>query len=104
MDDDRAEAMVLSREGKFRGVVRLQKLVDGRADAPLDAMIVVGATQFGDDTTVWQSMEMLRGFLGEAVPLIGGDGRLIGVVPEEAVIRAYLEIVHDLREEENEAA
>lgn len=104
VDDDRAEAMVLTREGIFRGVVRLQRLVNGRADASLDAMIVTGATQFGDDTTVWQSMEMLRGFLGEAVPLIGDDGRLIGVVPEEAVIRAYLEIVHDLREEENEAA
>jgi CIC family chloride channel protein len=49
-------------------------------------------------------MELLRGFLGEAVPLVSKDRKLMGVVPEEAVIRAYLEIVHDLREEENEAA
>ncbi|MFN2362080.1 MAG: CBS domain-containing protein [Marinobacter sp.] len=61
-------------------------------------------TRFNENTSVWQSMEMLRGFLGEAVPLVSRDGTLIGVVPEEAVIRAYLEIVHDLREEENEAA
>jgi CIC family chloride channel protein len=49
-------------------------------------------------------MESLRGFLGEAVPLVNEYGQLLGVVAEEAVIRAYLEIVHDLREEENEAA
>lgn len=104
VDDDRTEAMVLTREGKFQGVVRLQQLVTGQAEASLDDMVITGVTRFYQDTTVWRSMELLRGFLGEAVPLIGDDGRLIGVVPEEAVIRAYLEIVHDLREEENEAA
>ncbi|MFL1405936.1 chloride channel protein [Marinobacter sp. M1N3S26] len=104
VDDNRTEAMVLDSDGLFRGMVRLQQLVSATADTAIDPRVMTDVTRFQEDTTVWRSMELLRGFLGEAVPLTGNDGRLIGVVPEEAVIRAYLEIVHDLREEENEAA
>ncbi|MDF0751002.1 chloride channel protein [Marinobacter sp. 71-i] len=104
VDDHRSEAMVLNRKGKLLGVVRLQGIVNSNAETPVMDAAIRSFTTFGEDTSVWQSMEMLRGFLGEAVPLVDRSGRLMGVVPEEAVIRAYLEIVHDLREEENEAA
>ena len=104
VEDHRSEAMVLTPEGTLLGVLRLQGLVNCAIDTPVSDVAIRSFTFFDYDTTVWQSMELLRGFLGEAVPLVGRDGRLIGVVPEEAVIRAYLEIVHDLREEENEAA
>lgn len=104
VEDHRSEAMVLTPEGTLLGVLRLQGLVNCAIDTPVSDVAIRSFTFFDHDTTVWQSMELLRGFLGEAVPLVGRDGRLIGVVPEEAVIRAYLEIVHDLREEENEAA
>lgn len=104
VEDHRSEAMVLTPEGKLLGVLRLQGMVNCAADTPVSDVAIRSFTLFDHDTTVWQSMDMLRGFLGEAVPLVDRAGRLIGVVPEEAVIRAYLEIVHDLREEENEAA
>lgn len=104
VDDHRSEAMVLNRSGKLLGVVRLQGIVNSHADTPVLETAIQSFTIFDEDTSVWQSMELLRGFLGEAVPLVDRSGRLMGVVPEEAVIRAYLEIVHDLREEENEAA
>ncbi|MCR8915085.1 chloride channel protein [Marinobacter panjinensis] len=104
VDDHRSEAMVLNRDQKLLGVVRLQGIVNSQADTPVLETAIQSFTTFDEDTSVWQSMEMLRGFLGEAVPLVDRRGRLKGVVPEEAVIRAYLEIMHDLREEENEAA
>lgn len=104
VDDHRSEAMVLNGDEKLLGVVRLQGIVNSHADTPVLETAIQSFTIFDEDTSVWQSMEMLRGFLGEAVPLVDRRGRLQGVVPEEAVIRAYLEIVHDLREEENEAA
>ncbi|HKK54801.1 chloride channel protein [Marinobacter sp.] len=104
VDSNRAEAMVVDPQGKLLGVVRLQAIVNRPADTLVTAAAIRSFTRFAEDTSVWQSMELLRGFLGEAVPLVARDGRLLGVVPEEAVIRAYLEIVHDLREEENEAA
>nr|WP_284048066.1 chloride channel protein [Marinobacter sp. ATCH36] len=104
VEDHRSEAMILNQDGELLGVVRLQGIVNSHADAPVLQAAIQSFTTFDEDTSVWQSMEMLRGFLGEAVPLVDRSGRLQGVVPEEAVIRAYLEIVHDLREEENEAA
>ncbi|MEP1214465.1 MAG: chloride channel protein [Marinobacter sp.] len=104
VDDHRSEAMVLNRNGKLLGVVRLQGIVNSNADTPILETAIQSFTIFDENTSVWESMELLRGFLGEAVPLVDRHGRLMGVVPEEAVIRAYLEIVHDLREEENEAA
>jgi CIC family chloride channel protein len=104
VDDRRAEAMILDRQGTLMGVIRLQEIVNASADTPAMEAAIRSFTTFDEDTSVWQSMDLLRGFLGEAVPLVSKNGRLMGVVPEEAVIRAYLEIVHDLREEENEAA
>lgn len=104
VDDHRAEAMVLDRQGKLLGVIRLQGIVNSAAETPAMDATTRSFITFDEETSVWQSMELLRGFLGEAVPLVSRSRQLKGVVPEEAVIRAYLEIVHDLREEENEAA
>jgi chloride channel protein, CIC family len=102
--EGRAEAMVLDRQGRLLGVIRLQGIVNSAAETPATEAMIRSFTRFDEKTSVWQSMELLRGFLGEAVPLVNRNGELLGVVPEEAVIRAYLEIVHNLREEENEAA
>jgi CIC family chloride channel protein len=104
VDDHRSEAMVLDHNGRLLGVIRLQCIVNSEAPLPVMEAIIPSFTIFDEQTSVWQSMESLRGFLGEAVPLVNEYGQLLGVVAEEAVIRAYLEIVHDLREEENEAA
>ena len=41
---------------------------------------------------------------GGAVPLVADDGRLLGVVPEGAVIGAYLDEIRSLRQEENAGA
>lgn len=104
MHEDRSEAMIVDNNGVLLGVVRLPGIIDSPTETPVAQLATRASTLFDDNTSVWQSMEMLRGFLGEAVPLVSNDGKLRGVVPEEAVIRAYLEIVHELREEENEAA
>ena len=96
--------MVLDHNGRLLGVIRLQGIVNSEAQLSVMEAIIPSFTIFDEQTSVWQSMESLRGFLGEAVPLVNEYGQLLGVVAEEAVIRAYLEIVHDLREEENEAA
>lgn len=104
VDDRRAEAMVVDDDGKLLGVIRLQGIVNSAADTLAMDAAIRSFTTFDEGTSVWQSMELLRGFLGEAVPLVDRNRKLRGVVPEEAVIRAYLEIVHNLREEENEAA
>ncbi|QSP95598.1 chloride channel protein [Marinobacter salinisoli] len=100
----RAEAMIVDDDDVLLGIVRLQSIINTPADTAAAEVAVRDFTRFDEQTSVWHSMEILRGFLGEAVPLVSMSGKLLGVVPEEAVIRAYLEIVHELREEENEGA
>ncbi|PAV24716.1 chloride ion channel [Tamilnaduibacter salinus] len=100
----RAEAVLVDQSDVYQGMVHLQDLVEADPEAPVESIAHATGVVFHEDTSVWESMEMLRGFLGEAVPLLDRQSRVLGVVPEEAVIRAYLEIIHELRREENEAA
>ncbi len=102
--DGRAEAHIVDRDGRHRGLVRLQDTVEAAPDTPADTLAGGGGVTFTETTSVWDAMQQVRGFVGEAVPLVAGDGRFLGVVPEEAVIRAYEESVYDLRREENESA
>lgn len=100
----RAEAVVTDAEGRYRGLARLQDAV-GREDGAAVADIMRGeGVVFDESTTLWDAMTRMRDFIGEAVPLVAADGRVLGVVPEGAVIGGYMEAVHDLRREENAAA
>lgn len=102
--DCRGEAVVLGPDNRFQGIARLQNMIRCADDTPLEAVVSPACVHFTEGTSVWRSMELLEGFPGEAVPLVSEHGRVMGVVSKEAVIRAYLDIVNDLREEENEAA
>jgi CIC family chloride channel protein len=100
----RAEALVVDRDGRYRGLVRLQDVLDEPATARLGDLARADGVTFDEATTLWEAMARLRDFIGEAAPLVGSDGRLLGVVPEGAVIGGYMEAVHDLRREENAGA
>ncbi|NBB70324.1 MAG: chloride ion channel [Alphaproteobacteria bacterium] len=100
----RAEALVTDRDGRYRGLVRLQDVLDEPGTTRLADLARADGVTFDERTTLWEAMTQLRDFIGEAAPLIGSDGRLLGVVPEGAVIGGYMEAVHDLRREENAGA
>jgi CIC family chloride channel protein len=100
----RGEAIVVDRGGRYVGLVRVQDTLSRAPEVRLRDIARPGEVVFDETTTIWQAMERLRGFVGEAAPLVASnDGRFLGIVPESAVIRAYLEAVHDLRREEHEA-
>jgi hypothetical protein len=49
-------------------------------------------------------MEIMRNYIGEAVPVIDSSTRrYLGAVPESKVIGTFLDALHDLRREEHEA-
>jgi len=100
----RSEAVVLGTDGLFQGHIRLQDVLDASDEASLGALARTDDLVFDEATTIWEAMERIRDFVGEAVPLVDRHGRLLGVVPEGAVIEGYMEAVHDLRREENAAA
>ena len=100
----RAEALLTDADGRFRGQVNLEDAVGRPAATPLAEVAGTPGVVFDERTTLWDAMIAMRDFVGGAVPVVAADGRLLGVVPEAAVITGYLEAVHDLRREENAAA
>jgi CIC family chloride channel protein len=86
-----SEAYLTDSEGRFEGV-----LARGATATHAPSL------QFHDGTTVLEAMQALRGFVGDAIPVVDrGSGALLGVVSEASVIEAYLDISQSLRREEN---
>ncbi len=57
--------------------------------------------RFKTDTSIWDAMRDIRGFVGESVPIIEPENNhLIGVLVETDLIEAYLKSVKTLRNEE----
>ncbi|MCP5082918.1 MAG: chloride channel protein [Alphaproteobacteria bacterium] len=98
------EAMVTDEAGVYLGVLRLQDVIDQPAAAARDVM-QTGHVTFETQTTIWEAMAALKGFVGDAVPVVDpASGKLVGTVTETMIIETYLDVVHDLRREENAAA
>ena len=57
-------------------------------------------------TSVWAAMERLGDFVGESIPVLeeGGGGRMLGVVSEAAIVKAYRDAMDDIRREEHAGA
>lgn len=104
----RGEACVVDAGGAYRGQLdlhRVLRLLDGGAAS---ASVVDGLQMpervLAPDTSIWDAMHRIRGFVGESVPVVDGEGCWQGVVFEAELVRAYLDTVEDIRREEHAAA
>lgn len=105
--DRRSEVHIVDGSGDYLGTLSLHRLME-LADAgtqPEDEAIahvqVCGVT-LTPDTSVWDAMTQLQGFVGESIPVLD-NGKLVGALSEGEIVGAYLEIVERTREEENAA-
>ncbi|SEP17300.1 chloride channel protein, CIC family [Salinihabitans flavidus] len=86
------QAFALDAEGRLAGVYSPS---EGRTPATLI---------FEDDTSLADAMERMRGFVGDAVPVVTREGgRYLGAVAEADIVSAWLDHVARTREEENAA-
>lgn len=96
----------IDNETRFAGVVTLADAYRTRLD---DDKAVAGDAMRQDwpvlnaGTTVWQAMDYLRTFTGQAVPVVESPDkpRLLGIVTEQALISAYLETMERVHREEH---
>lgn len=94
---------MIDADGSYQGVLRLQDTM-GQNDISISHMLHQDWPRFDENTSLWQAMDTIEGFVGEAVPVVSSnDNRLLGMITEAQLITAYLKIAHELREEENEA-
>ena len=87
----------------YQGILFQQQL-DGLEDERAISTIELSpAPQFDDNTSVWEAMQVMRTYMGEAIAVIdSASGRYLGAIPESAVISAYLDATDSLRREEHE--
>ena len=107
IDANRSEAYIVDDDSVYVGVITLNQVIASGDDkapdyAPEYARDHAHDTlRFSGGMSVWDAMEAMEGFVGESIPVVDDNGRLLGVVYESTVVRAYLQIVHRLRAEEH---
>ncbi len=103
ISEQRAEAIVINSSNKFVGLLRLQAL-DASSSRPVSDVMLSDSLVLFDDSSIWDAMNDMKGFVGEFIPVLSrSDKQLLGVVSESAIITQYLHTVHQSRQEENDA-
>ena len=106
------EAYVVDAGGFYLGTVKLDELVTCEENGALEPATTVAALAkpepliLTEKTSVWAAMEQMGDFVGESIPVLeeGDDGRMLGVVYEASIVKAYLDTMNDIRREENAGA
>lgn len=93
------EAFVLDRDGRLLGVFTPGSHGDITSVA---SGVVPARLIFHDTTDLAEAMERLRGFVGDAVPVVSEEsGTYLGAVSEADLVSAWLDESARLRKEEN---
>jgi CIC family chloride channel protein len=95
--------VVVDDRHRYQGTLLQQQLSGLQDDSDVSAIEFLPAPQFDDDTSLWEAMQVMRSYLGEAIAVVdSASGRYLGAIPESAVINAYLDATESLRREEHE--
>ncbi len=106
--DGRSEAHIVDADGRYAGTLTLHRLME-LAESGVAPGTTAGefaqpaSVTLAPDTSVWDAMTLIEGFVGESIPILDGD-KLVGALPEAAIVGAYLEILDRIRREEHAAA
>lgn len=98
----RSEAPVVDAAGIYRGLIRAGSLATSCPDALVADVVTDEGLVFDQTTTVWEALERMRHFVGDAAAVVESDSkRFLGTVTEAAVIGAYLDTAQSLKREEH---
>ena len=111
LEAHRHEGYVVDAGGYYVGTVKLEELVSSEEHGGIGPETAVArlaqpeALILTEKTSVWAAMEQMGDFVGESIPVLAeGGGRMLGVVFEASIVKAYLDTVNDIRREENAGA
>ena len=103
----RHEGYVIDADGAYLGEVTLAEIVaseeGGRPGEGTAARLANrDGLFFTPKTSVWDAMERMGDYVGESIPVVEDGGpRLLGVVFEAAIVKAYLDAMKNIRSEEH---
>ena len=105
------EAYVVDDTGRYLGTLSLQEILHLEQQGTPAASRASDFAKpeklvFYSDSTIWNAMEQMGDFVGESIPVINNEDEKIlsGVIFEAALIKAYLEALHNIRREEHAAS
>ena len=79
---------------------QLHELDDGTTIASIELQ---PGNIFNENTSIWEAMQIMRGYFGEAIAVVdSASGLYLGAIPEAVVINAYLDAAQELRREKYE--
>lgn len=102
---DTNQAFVLGKDKQFIGCIKLVRLVrhikhPNRKLIDIEDIVNPHCLRFSASTSVWEGMRDIKGFVGERVPIVDDDNKLIGIIYEADLIHVYLDTVKKLRDQE----
>ena len=105
--DRRSEVHIVDAAGDYLGTLSLHRLMEladsgTSPDEPAIAHAHVADATLTPDTSVWDAMTQIQGFVGESIPVLD-HGKLVGALSEGEIVGAYLDIVEGTRREEHAA-
>ena len=106
------EGYVVDAGGVYLGTVKLEEIMTCEEAGDLASGTTVArlarpeALILTAKTSIWAAMEQMGDFVGESIPVLeeGDGGRMLGVVFEATIVKAYLDTMSDIRREENAGA
>ncbi len=105
---DATEAYLLDENSILSGsisLVKLAALIDKGED--MEQSVITHVDQNGfyllQENTIWEAMNGIENFVGESIPVLEDNEskRMLGIVHESTIIKAYLDTTSTLRQEEN---
>ncbi len=98
-----ALAVVVGENSRYLGHVFHHQLQEFDDSVSITSLDYHRGGEFDENTSIWDAMQFMRSFIGEAVAVVdSASGRYLGAIPESVVIDAYLDAAHELRREEHE--
>ncbi len=96
-------AVVVDAEHRYLGILAKHELAGRESETTIAATDRLSQPCLYGDTSLWDAMQTMRGFIGEAIAVVDrASGRYLGALPESVVINAYLDASERLRREEHE--
>jgi CIC family chloride channel protein len=98
-----ASVVIVDDEHRYLGTLLQRQLLELEDDASIAALEFQSRPSFNEQTSIWEAMQIMRDYMGEAIAVIDStNGRYLGSISESVVISAYLDATAELRREEHE--
>lgn len=110
IEDGKSEGYVLDEQGVYIGTVNLIQFItllnkEVSLNEHCGKHAILQQVILTPNTSIWLAMEQVQDFIGESIPVIDNDnsGIMLGVVYEATIVKAYMDTLHKIREEEHAA-